>query len=84
MCVCACVCVSVCETEGDMDDICFPGYYQVPIDVTAGWAAFPVYTRSPWSNVSKVLAQGNDNNTQYQNVLSANQTYNFLISMPLS
>ena len=53
--VCVCVCVSVCETEGDMDDICFPGYYQVPIDVTAGWAAFPVYTRSPWSNVSKVF-----------------------------
>jgi len=22
-------------------DICFPNYYQVSIDVTAGWAAFP-------------------------------------------
>ena len=33
--------------RGQQFDICFPSYYQVPIDVTAGWAASPVYTRSP-------------------------------------
>jgi len=29
-------------------DICFPTYYQVPIDVTAGWGASIVNTRSPF------------------------------------
>jgi len=35
-----------------------PDYYQVLIDVTAGWAASLVNTRSPftdWSNVSNVF-----------------------------
>ena len=43
--------------------ICFPSLHQIPIDVTAGWAASSVGTRPPgppfnswvdWSNVSKV------------------------------
>ena len=42
---------------------CFPSLHQVPIDVTAGWAASPVDTRPPgphlnswvdWNNVRKV------------------------------
>ena len=51
--------------------ICFPSLHQVPIDVTAGWAASPVGTRSPgthfnswvdWSSVSKVSCSRNNNN----------------------
>ena len=34
--------------HGQQFDICFPSYYQVPIDVTAGWAASLVNTRSPF------------------------------------
>jgi len=30
--------------HGQQFDICFPSYYQVPIDVTAGWAASLVNT----------------------------------------
>ena len=33
--------------HGQQFDIRFSSYYQVPIAVTAGWAAFPVYIRSP-------------------------------------
>ena len=41
-------------------DICFPSYYQVPIDVTARWAPSLVNTSSylyswvDWSSVSKL------------------------------
>ena len=34
--------------------VCFLSYYQVLIDITAGWAASPVYTRSPFNNSTKV------------------------------
>ena len=34
--------------HGQQFDICFPSYYQVPIDVTAGWAASLVNTKSPF------------------------------------
>jgi len=33
--------------HGQQFDICFPSLHQVPIDVTAGWAASPVGTRPP-------------------------------------
>jgi len=33
--------------HGQQFDISFPSYYQVPIDVTPGWAASLVNTRSP-------------------------------------
>jgi len=32
--------------HGQQCDICFPSYYQVPIDATAGWAASPVHTHT--------------------------------------
>jgi len=47
--------------------ICFPILHQVPIDVTAWWAASPVDTRPPgphlysWVDWNKFLAQGNNN-----------------------
>ena len=53
-------------THGQLS-ICFPSLHQVPIDVTAGWAASPVGTRPPgphfnsWVDWSKFLAQGNNN-----------------------
>ena len=43
--------------HGQQFDICFPSYYQVLIDVTAGWTASLVphlYTWVDWGNVSKV------------------------------
>jgi len=36
--------------HGQHFDIFFPSYYQVSIDVIAGWAASPVYTRSPFNS----------------------------------
>jgi len=34
--------------HGQQFDSCFPGYYQAPVDVIAGWAASLVNTRSPF------------------------------------
>jgi len=68
--------------------ICFPSYYQVPIDVTAGWDVSPVNMRSPfnrwvnWSNASKVSCSRKQQQ-QHQSVLSGNQTSNLPISRPV-
>ena len=49
--------------HGQQFDICFPSYHQAPIDVTAGWAASPVYARSQfnswvnWSNMRNVSSK---------------------------
>ena len=68
--------------HGQQFDIYFPNYYQVPVDVTAGWAASLVNTRLlylyswvDWKNVSKVSCS-----RKQQSVLSGNQTCNLSIS----
>ena len=73
--------------HGQQFDICFPGYYQVPIDVTAEWAAFLVNTRSSLIQLGgleqiwvKFLALGNTKNTKV--TTTANQTHNLLIRRP--
>ena len=67
--------------------ICFPSLHQVPIDVTAGWAASPVGTRPPgphfnswvdWSNVSKVSCSRKQQ--QHQSGPAGNRTWNLLIT----
>ena len=53
-------------------DICFPSYYQVPIDVIAGW------TGAMWV---KFLAQGNTNNTRV--ATTGNRTHNLWVRRPI-
>ena len=58
-------------------DISFPIDYQVPIDVTVGTPGPHLYSWVDWSNVSKVLAQGNTNNTKV--ATAGNRTHNLSI-----
>jgi len=37
-------------TKQNKDSICFPSYYQVPINVAAKWTVSPVDTRSPFNS----------------------------------
>ena len=69
-----------------------PELHQVPIDVTTGWAASPVFTRYPfryplnswvdWSNVGKVSCSRKQQQ-QHQSVLSGDSTCNLSISRPM-
>jgi len=43
--------------HGQQLEICFPSYYQLPIDVTAGWVGFHLTAGTK----VKFLAQGNNN-----------------------
>ena len=81
-----------CYMRHEQLSICFSSLLQVPIDVTAGWAASPVGTRPPgphynswvdWSNENNFLSQENDNNTKVAS--AGNRTWNLLITrlMPL-
>jgi len=69
-----------------MDSCASPDLDQVPIDVTAGWAASSVYTRSPfnswvdWSNVGKVSYSRNNNTS----VLSVEDQDTLVIIMSMS
>ena len=40
--------------HGQQFDICSRSYYQVPIDVAAGWAASPDDTRLPGFHLNKL------------------------------
>ena len=75
-----------CYMRHGQFSICFPSKHQVPIDVTAGWAASPVGTRPPgphfnswvdWSNVSKISCSRKQ---QHQSGPAGNRTWSLMIT----
>ena len=63
-------------------DICFPSLHQIPIDITAGWAASSVGTRPPGAMWVKFIAQGSNKNTKVYSQ-TRNRTHNLLIVRPM-